>query len=187
MLKSKIKYLLENLHLFLPFSSTSMLKWWCLFQAAILPSWGAPRSTRAAPAGPTPSRGSSVLSALQLCHTLITQETYHTQLSGKGKRGGVIGANARTCLALPENALLHTRVNKHDQTPSGDSPRTDTRPRPTAPHCRRTIAPASRNRLIPKHRPVSRVRRPMHRLHTHYPAQINHTRLEITVWYFTDR
>ena len=126
-MRQKHKYN-KYLHLFLALSSMSMLKWWWRFHArSILPSCGAPRSTRAAPAGPTPSRGSSVLNALQLCHTLITQEAYLITRSlaqnAVASDGDVIGANPRrTCLCTSVHALNDALAGKQRSTPRGDSP-----------------------------------------------------------------
>lgn len=138
-----------------------MLKWWWRFHAAILPSWGAPRSTRAAPAGPTPSRGSSVLSALQLCHTLITQKTGITHSHTKRRHTRRRCHRRRSAAHMPCTSAPRTYAHAGKQARSK-------RHRAVihlwrswrAPHCRQTVAEsASRNRLTPKHSPVSRVRR----------------------------
>lgn len=138
--------------MFLAFSSTSILKWWWRFHAAILLSCGAPRSTRAAPAGPTPSRGSSVLSTTTLSHTHNPRGITHS-LALKRRRRGHISEARRTCRMHFRTYSMHSRVNTTDTAPSGDSPLTPAALRTAGGQfaCAREPQPTDTQTLVPSH------------------------------------
>lgn len=90
----------------------SMLKWWWRFHAAILPSCGAPRSTRAAPAGPTPSRGSSVLNTRTLSHTHNPRDIAHALALNAG---AAVSSARRAAHASALPHLFDALAGKHDR------------------------------------------------------------------------